>query len=132
MVSFAVSCLLALINIGSTVAFNSISSLALCALLSSYIVSISCLLLKRWRNEPLLKSHFSLGKYGFAINLISLIFLVFAFVLSFFPPEPNPTLQLMNWNILIYGVVVMFSLIYFWWKGRHVYAGPVEYVRKGE
>jgi choline transport protein len=95
-------------------------------------VSISCLLLKRWRNEPLLKSHFSLGKYGFAINLISLIFLVFAFVLSFFPPEPNPTLQLMNWNILIYGVVVMFSLIYFWWKGRHVYAGPVEYVRKGE
>jgi choline transport protein len=49
LVSFLVSCLLALINIGSTVAFNSIASLSLCAILASYVVSISCILLKRYR-----------------------------------------------------------------------------------
>jgi amino acid transporter len=63
-ISFAVSILLSLINIGSTVAFNSIASLGTCALLSSYIISISCMFLKRWRKETLLPCHFSLGKAG--------------------------------------------------------------------
>ena len=59
-ISFAVSILLSLINIGSTVAFNSIASLGTCALLSSYIISISCMFLRCWRNETLLPCHFSL------------------------------------------------------------------------
>jgi len=131
LVSFIVSCLLALINIGSSVAFNSMASLGTCALLSSYIVSISCIVLKRWRKETLLPSKFSLGKYGLAINLISIAFLVFVYVMCFFPPAPKPNAQLMNWNILIYGAVVIFALVYYYWKGRYLYDGPVEYVRKG-
>ena len=46
-VSFGVSILLSLINIGSTAAFNSIASLGTYALLSSYIISISCIFLKQ-------------------------------------------------------------------------------------
>lgn len=51
---------------------------------------------------------------------------------SFFPPTPHPTNDAMNWNIVIYGAVVLFSLTYYLIVGRHRYAGPVAYVRKSE
>lgn len=130
LVSFVISVLLSLINIGSTVAFNSIASLGTCALLSSYIISCSCMFVKRWRKEPLLPSRFSLGKYGLAINAISVIYLWVALVFSFFPVSPHPTPAFMNWNILIYGVTIIFSLAYFMLRGRHQYVGPVEYLNK--
>ncbi|KAF2014149.1 amino acid transporter [Aaosphaeria arxii CBS 175.79] len=132
LVSFAIAILLSLINIGSTVAFNSIASLGTCALLSSYIISISCIFLKRWRAEPLLPSRFSLGAAGIWINGAAIVYLALAFVFAFFPTFPHPTPDLMNWNILIYGVVVVFSLVYFAVKGRRVYVGPVEYTRRME
>lgn len=125
-----VSTLLSLINIGSTIAYNNITSLGVNALLSSYIVSISSVSLKRWRKEPLLPRRFSLGRAGFAINVFSVLFLILVYIFCFFPPVPNPALEEMNWSILIYGVVVLFSLLYYFLKGRHVYVGPVEYVRK--
>ncbi|KAH8725675.1 amino acid permease-domain-containing protein [Phaeosphaeriaceae sp. PMI808] len=127
-VSFAFSIALSMINIGSTVAFNSIASLGTCALLSSYIISISCLFLKRWRNEALLPSKFALGKAGIWINGIAVAYLCMAFVFAFFPTFPHPTAALMNWNILIYGVVVIFSLAYFFVTGRKVYEGPVQLI----
>jgi len=130
LVSFVIAILLSLINIGSTVAFNSIASLGTCALLSSYIISCSCMFVKRWRKEPLLPSRFSLGKYGLAINAISVIYLWIALVFSFFPVAPHPTPAFMNWNILIYGVTIIFSLAYFMLRGRHQYVGPVEYLNK--
>lgn len=129
-VSFVISILLSLINIGSTVAFNSIASLGTCALLSSYIISISCMFLKRWKNEPLLPSRFSLGKAGIWVNGISVVYLCIAFLFAFFPSVPSPTAAFMNWNILIYGVVVIFSLVYFFVKGKKQYIGPVEYIDK--
>jgi choline transport protein len=86
--------------------------------------------LKRWRNEPLLPSHFTLGRAGIWINGISVLYLCMAFLFAFFPTFPHPTADLMNWNILIYGVVVIFSLCYFLIKGRKMYAGPVEYINR--
>ncbi|KAL5114625.1 hypothetical protein ACEQ8H_007470 [Pleosporales sp. CAS-2024a] len=130
LVSFAVSNALAMINIGSTVAFNSIASLGTCALLSSYIISISCMFLKRYRNEPLLPSRFSLGRAGIWVNAISVLYLCMALLFSFFPTYPHPLAANMNWNILIYGLVVLFSLVYFFVKGRKAYAGPVEYINR--
>ncbi|KAF2128737.1 amino acid transporter [Dothidotthia symphoricarpi CBS 119687] len=129
-VSFTVSVLLSLINIGSTVAFNSIASLGSCALLSSYIISVGCMFVKRWRNEPLLPCKFSLGRAGIWINGISVMYLIWALIFAFFPTFPHPTPDLMNWNILIYGVVVAFALVFFLVKGRKVYVGPVEYTKK--
>jgi choline transport protein len=130
LVSFGVSIALSMINIGSTVAFNSIASLGTCALLSSYIISISCMFLKRWRNETLLPSKFNLGRAGIWVNGISVVYLCIAFIFAFFPTFPHPTPDVMNWNILIYGVVVIFSLVYFFVKGRKVYEGPVEYTKR--
>ena len=101
-VSFVVSCLLALINIGSTIALNNITSLSLVAILSSYIVSIGCLFWRRITNQPLLPAKFKLSKpVGLALNGFSLIFLVFTFIFAFFPGSPDPTVEMMNWACLV-------------------------------
>src|SRR5271163_4939541 len=132
MVSFMVSCLLSVINIGSSIALENITSLSLVAILSSYIVSISCIMIKRWRNAPLLPAYYNLGRtFGLLLNGASLLFLVLVFVFSFFPGNVNPTPAQMNWTIMIYGVVMLAALGHYYFKGRHVYDGPVEYVRKG-
>jgi choline transport protein len=112
------------------VAYNNITSLGLGALLSSYIICIGCLTLKRIRKQPLLPRHFSLGKAGLAVNLVSLAFLLLVFVMIFFPAAPHPTPQSMNWAVLMYGGVMILSLVYFVIEGRKSYDGPVEYVRK--
>ncbi|KAM5357515.1 hypothetical protein ACJZ2D_016190 [Fusarium nematophilum] len=126
--TFLISSLLSLINIGSAVALNSITSLATTSLLSSYIVSISCMIWRRWTKSPLLPSKFNLGDWGLTINIASEAFLVVIFVLAFMPGNPNPTPSEMNWNILIYGAVTIFSLAYYF-RGTHRYEGPVAYVR---
>ncbi|KAH8733213.1 amino acid/polyamine transporter I [Phaeosphaeriaceae sp. PMI808] len=130
MISYVIAILLSLINIGSTVAFNIVTSLGTGALLSSYIVSISCVTLKRLRGEPLLPSPFSLGRYGLPLNIFSVLFLTLAFVMTFFPQAPHPNPTTMNWNILVYGTVVLFSVVYFVVTGRKRYVGPVQSVKK--
>jgi amino acid transporter len=129
-VSFCITVGLSLINIGSTVAFNSVASLGTCAILSSYVISIPCMFIKRWRKEPLLPSKLSLGKLGIWVNDTSILWLCIAITFAFSPIVPHPTQDLMNRNILIYGVVVIFSLSYFVVKGRKVYVGPVQYLNK--
>lgn len=130
LLTFTLTSLLSLINLGSSVVLNSLTSLSTCALLSAYITCIGCVIYRRVANLPLLPSSFSLGKYGLAINCISMTFLVIFLILAFFPEYKNPTAEEMNWNILIYGSVSIFSLLYYFFFGRHVYAGPVAYVRK--
>ncbi|KAJ4370130.1 hypothetical protein N0V86_008866 [Didymella sp. IMI 355093] len=129
-VSFGITVALSLINIGSTVAFNTIASMGTAAILSSYVISISCMFLKRWRQEELLPSKFSLGRSGIWINGMAVLWLLNAIVFAFFPTYPHPTPDLMNWNVLIYGVVVIVSLAYFYVKARNVYVGPVQYLNK--
>ena len=130
-VSFVVSCLLAIINIGSTIALNNITSLSLCAILSSYIISIGLVFWRRLTNRELLPAKFTLSRpVGLALNAYSLAFLTIVFVFTFFPGSPNPTPAMMNWAILIYGSVMLFAGIYYFVSARKVYDGPVEYVRK--
>lgn len=124
------SCLLSLINLGSSVALQNINSLSTGAAITSYIISISCIVLRRIRGEALLPSKFSLGRAGLALNVLSLMFLTVVLFFSFWPLEKNPTAEAMNWSCVIYVVAIVGSLGYYWGWGREVYVGPVEYVRK--
>lgn len=124
--------LLSLINLGSTVAFTQVASLGVASMVTTYFISISCVTLKRVRGEPLLPSKFNLGKWGLFINVTALLFLLFLWVFCFFPVNPHPTVVDMNWASLGYGGILIFAVIYYFLRGRHVYVGPVEYVRKGE
>ncbi|ROV92971.1 hypothetical protein VMCG_08993 [Cytospora schulzeri] len=128
-VTFITSSLLSLINIGSSSTLNSIVSLSTSALMSSYICSIGCVTWRRLTGNPLPKTQFSLRKWALPINVISEAFLIVMFALAFFPLSPDPDAASMNWSSLIYGAVILFSMIYYIFQGRHRYVGPVEYVR---
>ncbi|KAK7179191.1 hypothetical protein DPSP01_012091 [Paraphaeosphaeria sporulosa] len=129
-VTVAFVTILSLVQLGSSVAYMQIVSLGAASMITTYMISISCIALKRIRGEPLLPSKFDLGKAGLAINIVALIFLVVLWIFAFWPTSPNPTVETMNWAILGYGIVIIFSSAYYFIRGRHTYAGPVEYVRK--
>jgi choline transport protein len=122
-------CLLALINLGSSVAFNAIVSLGVAALLASYIVSISCLRIKRWRDEPLPPARWSMGKFASSVETAAILFLVVVWVFTFFPLTKQVTLQTMNWSSAIFSGVVMMALVYYFVYARRIYVGPVALVK---
>ena len=130
MVSFGITILLSLINIGSTTAFNALASPGTAALLSSYIISITCIRIKRWRKQQFPPTRWSLGKWGAPINDFSIAYLVLVFIFCFFPQATPVKPQTMNWNILIYGFVVCLRLGITMSREKHVYDGPIKLVRK--
>ncbi|KAK5164739.1 uncharacterized protein LTR77_009402 [Saxophila tyrrhenica] len=139
--------LLSLILIGSSTAFNNIASLFGVALMGSYIVSISTLVYQRLKGGNLPRTRFSLGRVGIYVNLVSIAFDAFVFVVvrtfpwfvtldadlccskTFFPPAPDPDPASMNWACLIFGAAVIFALGFYRLSS---YTAPVESVRPEE
>ena len=95
-VSFVITCLLSLINLGSAVAFNAIVSLTVGAILSSYLISITCVALRKIRKDrPLPYARWSLGKAGLPINIAAVMFLAVVYIFTFFPIINHPTLYVL-------------------------------------
>lgn len=117
---------------GSSTAFNSIISLSTNAFLTSYMASIGCLIWRRLTGSPMLPSKFDLGWWALPVYFAAETFLVSAFVLCIFPMSPSPGADAMNYNIVIYGGVIVMSVMYYVLRARFRYAGPVEYVQKLE
>ncbi|KAJ5810034.1 uncharacterized protein N7503_002252 [Penicillium pulvis] len=128
-VSLVIVSLLSLINIGSSVAFNAIMSLGTAALLSSYIISISCVRLRRWRGQPLPPARWSMGKFTPICDTISIIVLLIIWVFCFFPLTNSAAPTDMNWAVAIYGAVILGSMGYYIFRGHKSYKGPVTRVK---
>lgn len=143
-----VPCLLALINIGSTVAFNDVTSLALVGFYSTYFISILLLLFRRLKGdirEPtrnLLQSgarfdeqtgEFVLmwgpwrvpGYFGPANNILSLAYLFTIWFFGFWPPATPVDATTMSYSSVVFGAVVLYSVFYYLVWGRKQYKGPI-------
>jgi choline transport protein len=121
-VTLAYTCILALIIIGSTTAFNIILSVSATGLFTSYLVVIGTVLARKLRREPFPASRFKISRaIGIFVNTIAMCFLSVAFLFLFFPAAPAPDAASMNWSILIYGVVILFSGLYYYVKGQYQY-----------
>ena len=125
MVSLVISALLACINIGSTTALNAINSLGGVSVISSYYITIFCLVWKRLRGEPLPPRRWSLGKWGLPINIASLVFLTPIWFFYFWPLATPVEPSTMNWASLMYGAICLIGGVYYLLHARHVYVGPV-------
>ncbi|KAL3452446.1 amino acid/polyamine transporter I [Aspergillus insuetus] len=130
MVSLAVTILLSLINIGSSVALTAIVSLTITSLMSAYILSIGCILIKRFRGEPLPARRWSLGKFGMAINLASMAFLLPIFVFAFFPLTSTVDKTTMNWSVVMYVGLITLASLYYVVRGRHHFVAPVALIKR--
>lgn len=125
--TMVVNMLLALINIGSSTAFNAFTSLVVAAFHSSFLVSASVLLLKRLTAPAgaMRWGPFHLGRLGVPINVLSIAYGLVAVFFSFWPPSATVTAITMNWSIAVYGGVLLFSIFFWFLHGRKVYTGPV-------
>lgn len=121
--------LLSLIVLGSELAFNIIVSLSLLGLLSTYMISIGCVLLKRLRGEPLPPARWSLGRYGVAVNAFAFLYSGFIIVFSCFPTNLPVTLDNANWAPLVWAAVIVFSLMFYLVYGNNHYTAPVDFVQ---
>jgi choline transport protein len=132
LVTFLTTTLLSFINIGSTVAFNAIGSLAVSALLGTYIISFSCLILRRLSGPPLPARRWSLGAWGLPVNAGAVAFLVVVWVFVFFPVEAQPTLETMNWSSVMFVGTMLFAMLYYVAWGRRFYTSPVDLVKRSD
>ena len=120
------TCLLALINIGSNVAFNAIISLNLVSLMLTYMTSIGCVLLRRIRHPELLpRARWSLGRWGVPINIGGLAYSTHAFFWCFWPNAIPVDATSFNWALVMFWALAIFAIVYYWFQGRRVYKGPV-------
>jgi choline transport protein len=128
--SFLVTAVLSLINLGSTVAIQAVASLSASLLLTSYMVSISTLLLRRYTGPSLPTRRWSLGRWGALVNIVALCFLCVFWVFSFFPATEVVTTTTMNWNCLMFAIIIVVAALYYLVKARHEYVGPVMLVKR--
>ncbi|PVH91255.1 amino acid transporter [Periconia macrospinosa] len=122
--SVLISLLLGLINIGSSTAFNAMTSLCIASFYSCYVVSAGVLLHARYTTQ-LKFGPFQMGRAGVPIIVLSIIYSVIGIFFSFWPAAPNPEPLSMNWSIVVFGAVLLFSAGYWAMFGRKVYTGPL-------
>jgi amino acid transporter len=118
--------LIALINIGTAQALGILVSMFNSALLASYGITITCILLHRLQGRRLPNSRFSLGKWGILTNIVALVYITPLFVFSFFPSTPMPAPNAMNWAIAMVGGVIVLATVYYIIWGRKTYTPPDE------
>lgn len=131
LLTWVISCLLSLINIGSHAAFNAIGSLAVSALLGTYIISFTCMVLRRLRG-PLPASRWSLGKAGIFVNAAAVAFLLVVWVFIFFPLTAEVTPDTMNWNVVMFCGTMIFAVIYYFVAGKKNYSPPCQLIKRDE
>jgi amino acid transporter len=127
--SCIITCLLSLINIGSSTAFNAIISLNTAALMFTYTISISCVIYRKiWLPDTLPRRHWDLGRWGLVVNIVGVCYCAFALFWSFWPTEMPVLADNFNWSIVIFGAIFILSLVMYAVKGMNEYEPPVESV----
>lgn len=86
--------------------------------------------MKRIRGEPLPARRWTLGRYGYAVNVCALMFLLPIFVFSFFPLATPVVASTMNWGIVLFSGIIIFATVYYFLYARHVYVPPVALVKR--
>ncbi|KAL2350194.1 amino acid transporter-like protein [Cryomyces antarcticus] len=127
-VTIGINIVFCLINLGSTLAFNIIIGLQNVGFLSTYIISIGCLISARLRRDPLPPARWSLGRLGMPINCFAVLYACFLVTFCFLPVMVPVMAQTVNWTPAIFVGVVVLATSFYFVHGRKVYTAPVAYV----
>ena len=138
-----VACLLALINIGSEVAFNDLVSMSVSGLYLSYMVVAILLLYRRCTGAishynghedmivntagaKLVWGPFHIpGILGILVNLWAVCYMIIIVFFSFWPTESVVKVTTMNYSVVgTFGTIIL-SIIYYVIRARKVYEGPL-------
>lgn len=138
------SCLLGLINIGSSVAFEDLLSLIIAGLYTSYLIGNTLLLWHRIRGTISPYEDDSTGPtnivqsgkltwgpwkmsepLGTIVNVVGILYLIVVLFFSYWPTALNPSAEGMNYSIVMVGAVLIWSVVYYKLWAHKTYTGPV-------
>jgi amino acid transporter len=120
--SSTVICLMGLIYFGSAAAFNAFTGATSICLSACFGAPVLISLL---RGRKLVQhSPYSLGRWGFWINLTSVVWILVAFVLFCMPSSLPTTGKTMNYTSVVFFAFAMISLVWYLVQGRHKFSGP--------
>jgi len=121
--SAVVDCLLGLIYFGSTAAFSSFTGVATICLSTSYGIPILVSVLRG--RKKLEHASFRLGKFGFIINITTLLWIVLAIVLFCMPTTISALdATTMNYASVVFAGFASISIIWYFAWGRKHFSGP--------
>ncbi|KAF2810742.1 amino acid transporter [Mytilinidion resinicola] len=120
--STAVDCLLGLIYFGSSAAFNSFTGVATICLSTSYGMPILISVLRG--REAVKHSSFSLGKFGYAINVATLCWICLAVVIFCMPVSLPVEPTTMNYASVVFAGFAAISVAWYFIRGRKEFHGP--------
>ena len=120
--STIVDCLLGLIYFGSTAAFNSFTGVATICLSTSYGLPILVSLIRG--RKAVKHSTFSLGRFGFAINLLTVCWICLAVVLFCMPVALPVTPSSMNYASVVFAGFAGISIAWYFIRARKDFKGP--------
>jgi hypothetical protein len=137
-VVFVCSCLVSLINIGNTTAFNAVVSMVLEGFYTSYLLACGMLLYRRLKNDirepnteatserPYEWGPWRLkGMFGTANNIVACAYLILIAFFSYWPTALPVNAANMNYSSAVLGGVAIFSIVYYYITARRSYVGPV-------
>ncbi|USP80958.1 uncharacterized protein yc1106_08232 [Curvularia clavata] len=99
---------------------QAILSVSTIALTVSYGIPIICLV-ATGRDKLPAGGRFDLGRLGPICNWISIIYCAITTVFFFFPGNPDPTIEDMNWAIAVFGVMLVLATIFWLVTGKKTY-----------
>lgn len=139
-----ISAMLALINIGSSVALDDVLSMAVSGSYLSYLMVSILLFYRRVRGEivrfddsendlfnvpgsKLVWGPFHLpGIWGILVNAFAIIYNIIVIFFSFWPSTVDPSVEDMNWSVLGIGGSSILAIVYYYVRARHTYSGPIK------
>ena len=121
--------LINMITLGSVVAFEAIVSLQILALMSTYLISLSCLIWRRFFGAPLPASPWTLGRAASPVNIIGWLYCVYLVIFLPWPGTQRVNATTMNWAIVMFAGIMAIAAIYYIAYARKSYQGPVAYVK---
>lgn len=127
-VTSAIMVILSFIQLGSDTAFNILVSLSTLGLMSTYMLSIGCVMLKRLRHEPLPHARWSLGSWGLWINGFAFLYSFFIMIICCFPLSLPVGVGDANWAPLIWVGVILLAAVMYMVQGRKHYTPPADFV----
>ncbi|KFY17245.1 hypothetical protein V492_00806 [Pseudogymnoascus sp. VKM F-4246] len=112
----------------SNTVLEAIVSVSTIALTISYAMPIMTLLIVG--RDKLPPGKFTLGRWGYLINWISIVYCCITTVFFFFPPSPQPAPIDMNYAIAVFGVMLIISVIFWFVRGKRTYLQTAEAKRE--
>ncbi|KAF2726091.1 amino acid permease [Polychaeton citri CBS 116435] len=112
------------IFLGSSAAFNAITSASVVALGISYGIPVAINMIRGRKMLPETRSFKLPEWFGWIANTIGVGFVILTTVLFVFPPDLPVTGNNMNYCIVAFGVVLIISTIQWFVDGRKNYTGP--------